>query len=145
MLYFISWKMFLLFSDDKIFDCVSFLTFGVSPIPSVVFTLLNCHVSQKVQMMSCFWLLALFYIELHCKVQNKTEYFANYIHLHTPTHIVTTSPGLYHPSRYWICVLLCFLLHKGLLSITVHHLVIDVLKCYHSIFKSCSLLLNEHS
>ena len=84
--------MFLLFSDDKIFDCVSFLTFGVSPIPSVVFTLLNCHVSQKVQMMSCFWLLALFYIELHCKVQNKTEYFANYIHLHTHTHTLVLLP-----------------------------------------------------
>ena len=81
--------MFLLFSDDKIFDCVSFLTFGVSPIPNVVFTLLNCHVSQKVQMMSCFWLLALFYIGLHCKIQNKTEYFVNYIHLHTHTHTHT--------------------------------------------------------
>ena len=93
--------MFLLSSDDKTFDCILLLIFGVSPIPSVVLTLLNSHVSRKVQTLSCFWLLALFYIGLHCKFQNKTGHFANYIHLrkhehththtHTHTHIGTTS------------------------------------------------------
>ena len=95
--------MFLLFSDGRNFDYVSFLTFGVSAIPSVAFTLLNSHVSQKVQMLFFFfWLPALFIIELHCKVQNKTECFANYIYLHTQahTHIGTTSSALCHPSRY---------------------------------------------
>ena len=81
--------MFLLLSDDKIFDCVSFLTFGVSTIRSVVFVLLKSHVSRKVQILSCFWLLALFYSGLHCKIQNKTEYFGNYIHLHTHTYTHT--------------------------------------------------------
>ena len=79
--------MFLLFSDGRTFDCVSFLTFAVSPIPSVAFTLLNSHVSQKVQMLSCLWLLALFYFGLHCKGQNETEYFAGAgTHTHTHTH-----------------------------------------------------------
>ena len=134
--------MFLLFSDGRTFDCVSFLTFGVSPIPSVAFTLLNSHVSQKVQMLSCLWLLALFYFGLHCKGQNETEYFASagththtHTHTHTPTQIGTTSSALCHSSRYWICVLLCCLLHKRLFNITVHCLVFDVLKCYPSIFK----------
>ena len=82
--------MFLLFSDGRNFDYVSFLTFGVSAIPSVAFTLLNSHVSQKVQMLFFFfWLPALFIIELHCKVQNKTECFANYIYLHTQAHTHT--------------------------------------------------------
>ena len=91
--------MFLLFSDGRNFDYVSFLTFGVSAIPSVAFTLLNSHVSQKVQMLFFFsgylhCLLLSYIVRSRIKLNILLIIFI-YTHRHThtlvllPQHFVT--------------------------------------------------------
>ena len=147
--------MFLLSSDDKTFNCVLFVTFVALTLNSKFRSYIWCLTNSKCRPMSaekykdclvsgylhCFILgyivrsrikrniLLIIFIHTHTQT-----------HTHSPTRIGTTSSALCHPSRYWICVLLCCLLHKRLLSITMHLLVTDVLKCYHSIFQSCSIL-----
>ena len=145
--------MFLLSSDDKTFNCVLFVTFVALTLNSKCRSYIWCLTNSKCRPMSAEkYKGCLVSGYLHCFILGyivrsrikRNILLIIFIHTHTNTYTLTHTHWHYllalHPSRYWICVLLCCLLHKRLLSITMHLLVTDVLKCYHSIFQSCSIL-----
>ena len=147
--------MFLLSSDDKTFNCVLFVTFVALTLNSKCRSYIWCLTNSKCHPMSAEkYKGCLVSGYLHCFILGyivrsrikRNILLIIFIHTHTQTTYTLTHThwhyllALRHPSRYWICVLLCCLLHKRLLSITMHLLVTDVLKCYHSIFQSCSIL-----